>query len=107
MMQFIKQYATALWFIGIVLVLYLGYSFFLAPSDEPALTVTNTASSPDADLVALLFELKNIRLDNALFTDPVFRALKDFGQDLVVEPVGRTNPFAPLNGQTTRPAPRP
>ncbi len=106
-MNFMKQYKTAFWFIGIVLVLYVGYSYFLAPSEGPVLTVTETASSPDADLVALLFELKNIRLDNTLFTDPVFRALKDFGQDLVAEPVGRNNPFAPLNGQNVKPPTRP
>lgn len=99
--------STIIWFVAIVAVLYLGYLFFLAPSSEPVLTVTETAASPDADLVALLFELKNIRLDNTVFTDPAFRALKDFGQDLVVESVGRNNPFAPLGGQDTRPAPRP
>lgn len=105
-MHAMKKYSTLIWFIGIVLALYLGYSFFLAPSDEPVLSVTETAASPDADLVALLFELKNIRLDNALFSDPVFRALKDFGQDLVAEPVGRPNPFAPLSGQVARPPTR-
>jgi hypothetical protein len=103
MMNFIKQYTTAIWFVGIVLVLYLGYVFFFAPSDEPVVEITEAAATPDSDLVALLFELKRIRLDSTLFEDPLFIALKDFGQELVGEPIGRTNPFAPLTGQNIKP----
>ena len=102
-MDFLKKYSTALMFIGIVAVLYGGYVFFIAEPAEPVLTVTETGASPDQDLIALLFELKSIRLDSSLFGDPLFRALKDFGQDLVSEPIGRNNPFAPLGAG---PAPR-
>lgn len=103
MMDLIKKYSAALSFIAIVAVLYGGYVLFFAEPSEPALTVTGTGASPDQDLIALLFELKQIRLDSALFADPLFTALKDFGQDLVTEPVGRENPFAPLGGEVVRP----
>lgn len=99
MMDLIKKYQTAIVFLVIVAVLFGAYQFFVGTADEPALTVTTTAvSGPDQDLVALLFELKSIRLDSALFADPVFQSLKDFGRELVSEPIGRVNPFAPLEG---------
>lgn len=103
MMDLIKKYSTALSFIAIVAVLYGAYALFFAEPSEPALTVTETGVSPDQDLIALLFELKQIRLDSELFENPLFTSLKDFGQDLVTEPVGRQNPFAPLGGEVVRP----
>jgi hypothetical protein len=103
-MDFLKQYQTAILFLAIVLALFGAYQFFVATPDVPALTVTETPGGGiDQDLVALLFELKSIRLDNALFEDPLFSSLQDFGQDLVAEPVGRNNPFAPLPGSTPTP----
>lgn len=103
-MDFIKKYATVIAFVAIVAVLYGGYVFFFAESDESVVTVTQTGASPDQDLIALLFELKQIRLDSSLFDDPLFKALKDFGQELVAEPVGRANPFAPLSGTSAQPS---
>ncbi len=103
-MNLLRNYQTAIIFVLVVACLYGGYVLFLAPSTESALTVTATAPGPDQDLVALLFKLKEIRLDNALFADPLFQSLKDFGRDLVSEPIGRPNPFAPLDGAPIKPA---
>lgn len=103
-MDLIKKYQTVILFVVVVAVLFGGYQFFFAESTEPALLVTPTgAAGPDQDLVALLFQLKGIRLDNALFADPLFQSLKDFGKDLVAEPIGRVNPFAPLGGASIEP----
>ena len=103
MMNLIKQYQTAILFVVVVGVAYLGYTYLFAAPTEPALTTTETATAPDQDLIALLLQLKAIRLDNALFTDPLFQSLTDYSKELVVEPVGRPNPFAPLGG-TAAPA---
>lgn len=100
MMNFLKQYSTVISFVVIVAVLYGGYVLFFAEGTEPVVEVTETNATPDQDLIALLFELKSIRLDSALFEDQLFKALKDFGRDLVSEPVGRPNPFAPLGGSS-------
>jgi hypothetical protein len=53
-------------------------------------------SGPDKDLVATLLALRAVRLDASLFSDPAFVSLKDFSTEIVPEPVGRPNPFAPL-----------
>jgi hypothetical protein len=98
MMNLFRQYQTAFTFVIVVAVLYGGYTLFFASSSAPVVSVTTTpGAGPDQDLVALLFQLRGIRLDNSVFADPVFKSLQDFGKDLVQEPVGRQNPFAPLN----------
>lgn len=101
MMNFIRQYQSALVFIVIVAVLFAGYQFFFAQSDEAVVTAVDTsAAGVDQDLVAILFELRSIRLDDTIFADPLFQSLADFGQELVAEPIGRQNPFAPLEGSS-------
>ncbi len=104
MMNLIRQYRTALSFIAVVAVLFLGYQYFFAQPNTDVVSVeTNPDVSSDQDLVALLFELKSIRLDNTIFQDPLFQSLHDFGQGLVQEPVGRQNPFAPFGGGAPTP----
>jgi hypothetical protein len=107
MIDFIRQYQAAILFLAIVLALFGGYKFFLEEPETPVVQVARTpGAGPDQDLVALLFELKGIRLDNALFGDPLFKSLQNFGQELVSEPVGRSNPFAPLSGTQVKPKPK-
>ena len=54
------------------------------------------ASLIGEDLIGLLNTLKSITLDDSFFQDPAFRSLEDFSQELAPEPVGRSNPFAPI-----------
>ncbi len=102
MMDFLKQYQTAIGFVILVALLFAGYQFFFAGETGSVVSVSETSmATPDQDLVALLFELRSIRLDSALFENPLFTSLQDFGQDLVPEPIGRENPFAPLGASAT------
>ncbi len=77
---------------------------------EPLLTtdVINDSGSPtedtaDRDLVETLLTLRAITLSGTIFNDPAFRSLQDFGTTIVPEPVGRSNPFAPLNSRAPAP----
>ncbi len=87
---------------GLVLVVSIGAWYFLpggsAAPEEGLVTesFTSPVSEADRDLVATLLELRSVSLDGAVFSDPIFRSLKDFGSQIVSEPVGRPNPFAPL-----------
>lgn len=54
---------------------------------------SNGAVVPEQDFLPLLLRIQNITLDERLFLDPVFRALVDFGQPIVPEPIGKPNPF--------------
>src|SRR5579859_7997317 len=86
-------------FIGVGLVLILGaiYYFmnFSGGSSAPALTQSSD-SVVSQDLLATLQNLHTIKLDNSIFTDPVFVSLTDFGVTIPPEPVGRPNPFVPI-----------
>ncbi len=82
----------------------VGAWYFLGGSGggEPVL-VTEDLSAPSSqverDLVATLLQLRSVSLDGTILGDPTFQSLKDFGSEIVPEPVGRENPFAPLESQ--------
>lgn len=77
---------------------------------QPLLATDTPLSAGDQELVATLLELRAVSLNGTIFSDPIFLSLKDFGKEIVPEPVGRPNPFAPLPGavqptvETTRSA---
>ena len=86
--------------IAVVLVIAFGvYSYFFSGKQESILSTENvSAQAPaDQDLIALLLDLKSISLNEEIFSDAAFKSLSDFSKDLVAEPVGRSNPFAPLS----------
>lgn len=59
-------------------------------------TETVGDNGPDQELVATLLALRAVKLDGSLFSDPGFVSLKDFSTEIIPEPIGRPNPFAPL-----------
>jgi hypothetical protein len=93
-----KQYQNVITVVVVLIVGFIAYTMFFTDKEEGVLieeTVSEN-SAADQDLIALLSELKSIELDEAVFSDPTFMSLQDFSQELVPEPVGRVNPFAPL-----------
>ena len=53
-------------------------------------------SPADQNLVSTLLQLRAVKLDGGIFSEPAFQALKDFSTQIIPEPVGRPNPFLPL-----------
>lgn len=100
MNDFIRQYQNIFVIAGVIILAFVLYSlFFTGGTPTPALTTENVAASQTAveqELISLLLELRSIKLDESIFADTRFRGLEDFGQNVIEEPVGRTNPFAPL-----------
>jgi len=89
--------------VGVVLAGVVWYSFMRDKSAESLLqtndlTATNTI---DSDVVTILLQLRAVSLSGTIFTDPAFMSLQDFGSQIVPEPVGRENPFAPYTVATT------
>ena len=97
-MNIFTQYKNVFVIVALVLIAFIGYSFFVNGNKEEVLTNVNVEGNTrvDNELIALLLELKSIRLDESVFADTTFQSLQDFSQTLVLEPVGRVNPFAPL-----------
>ena len=84
---------------------FVYYFFFVSGAATPPLTETEVGSETlvNQELLVTLSNLRSIDLSNAIFTDPVFASLTDFGVVIPQEPVGRRNPFVPYagGGQTT------
>lgn len=76
------------------------------PSDDELLATESASdenSIGDKDLVDTLLALRSVSLSGTILSDPAFLSLKDFGTEIVPEPVGRPNPFAPLSPGTAPP----
>ena len=82
--------------VGAVLVLTLAY-YLWTSAENSALLTTNDGTSPlSQEILITLGQLHTIRLDPAIFTDPVFASLTDFGVTIPPQNAGRRNPFAPV-----------
>ena len=82
--------------IGLV-VLLVGFVMYREFASEPEsnaiITSTNEEAGPERDFLPILLQIQSVNFDERLFTDAVFRALVDFSQPIVPEPVGKPNPF--------------
>jgi len=74
---------------------YWAYNAFLSGGSDALLT-TQTVSPLSQEILTTLSSLNTIRLDNTIFSDPVFTSLTDYGVTIPPENIGRRNPFAPL-----------
>lgn len=68
-------------------------------------SATNTAAigASEQEILSLLRRLKSISLQTELFESNAFRSLEDFGVTLEPQPIGRSNPFAPIGIQSPLP----
>ncbi len=102
MIEALKKYKTVLIVVVVVVVAFTLYSIFFTGGNGSGSVLTSqgaTVRGEDNELLLLLVNLRSITLDNALFADPAFKNLVDFGQQLVPEPVGRKNPFSPVGSE--------
>ena len=103
-MDFLKKHKVEE--IGAVALLLLGYVYFayFASSSSPTLTSSDQSVTLSQNLLVTLQNLHTIRLDNSVFTDPMFQSLTDFGVTIPPENVGRANPFVPISSSGNIPA---
>ncbi len=81
---------------GAVVLIALVY-YVWSSSGSGALLTTEQATSPlSQEILATLGKLGTLRLDPALFEDPTFKSLSDFGVTIPSQNAGRRNPFAPV-----------
>lgn len=84
--------------VAVVIAIAILYFFYLSDNsgtDDVSLVAGTGESYVDPALVSFFESVKAIQLDGALFSDPVFSSLEDYGTDPVPQPAGRENPFAP------------
>jgi hypothetical protein len=86
----------------VLVVIIAGFVWFGLSDREPAssgLLSTETRGSTSAaeqEILRLLLDMRSIRLSSSIFENPAFATLRDFGRGIIPEPVGRANPFAPM-----------
>jgi hypothetical protein len=97
MIDLVKQHKIYTLVIVVLLIAAAWYGF-TQTSAPPALstTVTSDTNPQDQQLVTTLLTLQAVSLNGTIFSDPGFVSLKDFTTQIVSEPVGRPDPFAPL-----------
>jgi hypothetical protein len=96
-----KKYKKMIIILGIIVIAAIAYTLMIGNTDDSLLVSEGPVSgSGDSELqnelLALLLEIRSIKLDESILSDPVFISLEDFGQEIIPEPVGRENPFAPV-----------
>lgn len=101
MMNLIRNNKPFAVILALVVLAGAGYLLFSGGSDPAgdSLLTSNTVSGPSAasrELLVTLSDLKTVRLDSAIFSDPLFQSLQDFGVQIPLQPTGRRNPFAPI-----------
>jgi hypothetical protein len=98
MINFILSHKIIVVIVALLVAVGVWIGLSSSGSSTGSLLSTETVSDngPDQDLVATLLALRAVKLDGSIFSDPGFQNLKDFSTQIVPEPIGRPNPFAPL-----------
>ena len=98
-MNFLSHHKTVL-LIALGVAVGIGAWWGLSGSAPSNSLITTQGSSgatiADKSLVDTLLQLRSVSLGGSIFSDPAFMTLKDLGTQIVPEPVGRPNPFAPV-----------
>ncbi len=99
MWEFIKNNIGLTIGVAVVAIAALLYAILFSGSTAPLLSSTGGAGSlpVSQSLVVTLNSLHTIKLDNSIFSDPVFISLNNFGVVIPQEPYGRQDPFIPFS----------
>ena len=91
--------------LAVIVILFFGYSYLTKDNGNTTGLVSDSSSNPatsqaDQDFLKLLLKIQNVRIDPAVFSNPVFLSLQDDGLPILDQPEGRPNPFAPIGNDS-------
>jgi len=92
-MGFLSQHKLTLALAGVVIAGAAWWGLSGSSTPVPILSGGGSGTAPDQSLVTTLLQLRSVSLSGTILTEPAFTGLKDFGQQIMPEPVGRANPF--------------
>lgn len=104
LIETLKKYKLMLGLTVLIVVGFFVYTIFISepfPEEDTLVTTSPERSEVEAvtiDLLTLLLSLKTLEIDTSIFSDDRFKSLIDFSVELVPQPIGRPNPFLPLEG---------
>lgn len=98
----LAKYKNIIIIIVVATVLFFAVSFIKGGSKDDSLlqSVANTPKGADvigSEIIQALNQIETLQLDRSVFEDPVYRSLVDRSQPIPQEPIGRENPFAPID----------
>ena len=86
---------------GVLAAIAAWWIFTPEPQPDSLITTQGAEASIDRTVIDTLLTLRSVTLSGTIFAEPAFMTLRDFGTEIIPEPVGRPNPFAPLEGRAT------
>ncbi len=104
MIDLLKRNKIILAVVGVLIAGFIWYGMTggSAPVSDSALTAEAVSqSAEERAILDSLLQLRSIQLTGTIFSDQAFASLKDFRTEIVSEPVGRRNPFAPFEGEAS------
>lgn len=66
-------------------------------TSTPGNSNSSYVDGPAREFVTQLLAIQNIRFNTSILTDSAYLSLQDFSRELIPQPTGRPNPFAPLS----------
>ena len=97
--------------LAILLVASLCFAFFSGKrsvaQSETDLVTESPFQAVGSEILALLNDLKSIKIDGSIFASQMFIELQDFSVIIPEELKGRENPFDPIGIDTTKLPPTP
>lgn len=100
---FDNNYMKKLTVILIIILVLASFVYFYMKGNELSKNSSLLeGSTPDvsnnvgAEVLALLNQVKLIKIDSTIFESPVYKTLVDYTVEVPPQPVGRPNPFAPV-----------
>lgn len=105
-----KKVKTILIALGILIAIVTAMAFLggVSPAPQPSAGLTSTVSplgpsqsagstsAAGGEFATLLSSVRGISIDDSVFANPAFLALRDHPVNIGTDIVGRTNPFAPV-----------
>ena len=87
----------------VIILAVVGYFYYEGGVPLTSSAVETSQETSDAELAGqrvlnLLNQIKSLRIDTTMFSDPVYKTLRDYTVAIPQENVGRANPFAPIPG---------
>jgi hypothetical protein len=90
---------------SLLIVVAMAFIYLLKnPSDSSLVAAERrtTEFSSAKEVLDLLNKMSKVKLDDSIFYDKAFISLRDTTVELVNQPIGRNNPFAPLGADGLR-----
>ncbi len=96
--------------IAIIGAALLAYFFFIGGKAPASDAILQTVATPEANaasarILNLLNQIKSLKIETTIFTNPAYQTLQDYSVPIPAVPVGRPNPFAPIPGVPTTDTP--